>query len=187
MIDFQNLSYLQKGNARQQKAYQILISAQIWEKLAPFNPLLAGTVPLGIDTPKSDLDILCEVYDFEYFQEILFQNFGHYPHYVASFSEAQKQEAFLASFQIQSCTLEIFGQSCPSAQQWAFRHLCIEYRILQVGGLVFQEKVKALKVDGYKTEPAFALLLQLKGNPYTAILDLENYSQEELKQLMEKL
>ncbi|RZL37072.1 MAG: DUF4269 domain-containing protein, partial [Pedobacter sp.] len=59
MIDFQDISYLKNGNERQKSAYQTLIKYQIFEKLSGFNPLLAGTIPIDIDIPESDLDIIC--------------------------------------------------------------------------------------------------------------------------------
>lgn len=50
--------------------------------------------------------------------------------------------------------------------------MIIENRILNVKGVDFKEKVKKLKSDGLKTEPAFTKLLGLKGYPYTELLKL---------------
>ena len=35
------------------------------EDLALYNPVLCGTIPIRIDTPQSDLDIVMEVYNFD--------------------------------------------------------------------------------------------------------------------------
>ena len=40
--------------------------------------------------------------------------------------------------------------------------------------------VKELKEKGVKTEPAFARLLGLDGDPYVAVLGLENVSDEDI-------
>ena len=61
MRNWENLRYLQAGNNRQQRAYAVLQAAELWPRLAQFGPVLAGTIPLAIDTLTSDLDMLCEV------------------------------------------------------------------------------------------------------------------------------
>jgi len=51
--------------------------------------------------------------------------------------------------------------------------MLIENKILEQEGKQFRKKIIALKEQGYKTEPAFATLLGLEGNPYEALLELE--------------
>jgi len=51
--------------------------------------------------------------------------------------------------------------------------MIIENRILKEKGSKFKQRLKELKADGIKTEPAFAKLLGLHGNPYTELLKLE--------------
>jgi len=63
MINFLDISYLQLGNERQKKAYQVLTDNEIIEKLAPYHPILVGTIPINIDIENSDLDIIFEVSD----------------------------------------------------------------------------------------------------------------------------
>lgn len=43
----------------QQKAYQVITDHAILEKLAQYNPILVGTIPINIDIEESDLDIIC--------------------------------------------------------------------------------------------------------------------------------
>jgi len=51
-----------------------------------------------------------------------------------------------------------------------------EYDILNHFGEDFRQQIIALKKAGYKTEPAFANILNLKGDPYTALLEFKlNY------------
>ncbi|MNK30599.1 hypothetical protein D3C87_490190 [compost metagenome] len=51
--------------------------------------------------------------------------------------------------------------------------MLIEHQILQEKGEDFRLKIIALKRNGYKTEPAFAKLLNLQGNPYLDLLKYE--------------
>ena len=76
--------------------------------------------------------------------------------------------------------MEIFGQAVPTAQQNGFRHLLVEAAVLEAGGRTWRRAVRQLKKQGLKTEPAFAFLLQLTGDPYVALLELEGKSIAEL-------
>nr|WP_249665381.1 DUF4269 domain-containing protein [Mucilaginibacter sp. Bleaf8] len=60
----------------------------------------------------------------------------------------------------------------PSQQQSAYRHLLIEHYLLQLHGESLRKQVISLKNQGYKTEPAFAMALNLEGDPYLALLQL---------------
>ncbi len=76
MINFLNISYLQSGNEKQKKAYQVLTDNKVLEKLAPYQPIVVGTIPINIDIENSDLDIICEVYDYNEFADRLNNVFG---------------------------------------------------------------------------------------------------------------
>ncbi|GGG28710.1 hypothetical protein GCM10011323_35150 [Pontibacter amylolyticus] len=51
--------------------------------------------------------------------------------------------------------------------------MLIEHKLLLQHGDKFKQQVVQLKLQGYKTEPAFAQLLGLKGNSYEVLLLLE--------------
>ena len=70
-----------------------------------------------------------------------------------------------------SFVFEIFGQNLPTEEQNAYRHMIKEHSILLEKGEEFRKQIIALKLRGIKTEPAFADLLGLEGDPYKAILD----------------
>ncbi|WP_050009687.1 DUF4269 domain-containing protein [Flavobacterium sp. B17] len=75
MIDFTTINYLKTGNQKQKRAYEILTKYRIFEKLKDFSPLLAGTIPIEIDTEESDLDIICEVdlrFKEDFLDELMF-------------------------------------------------------------------------------------------------------------------
>ncbi|MCH5690657.1 DUF4269 domain-containing protein [Niabella sp. W65] len=84
-----------------------------------------------------------------------------------------KEETVVVNFFADGFEIEIFAQNIPTRQQMAYRHLVIEHELLNQYGEVFRQQVVALKKQGYKTEPAFARLLKLEGDPYQALLRFE--------------
>lgn len=146
--------------------------------------MLTGTIPLGIDTPSSDLDICCEVYDIEQFIQRARGQYGYHEEFKYRSSTHQSVPTVIISFKYQHWPIEIFGQALSTQQQYAYQHMLIEYRILDLANSRFKEKIIQLKRDEVKTEPAFSQLLGLPGDPYEALLNLEQYSQEQLCQLL---
>ncbi len=51
--------------------------------------------------------------------------------------------------------------------------MIIEHKILSSKGDEFRAEIIRLKQDGLKTEPAFAKMLGLQGNPYEELLKFE--------------
>lgn len=173
MINFLNISYLQSGNEKQAKAYQVITDHQILEKLVAYKPILVGTIPINIDIENSDLDIICEVSDKNEFIDRLIAGFGSEKDF--SVMESPKFEAIKANFIVDGFEIEIFGQNVPAAQQNAYRHMLIEYKLLLEKGEAFRQEIISLKKQGYKTEPAFAKLLGINGNAYEELLKLASY------------
>lgn len=173
MIKFLSIAYLNSGNFRQQLAYKELIDLEIMRKLTTYNPLLAGTIPIEIDISTSDLDIVCHCEDVHQFSEKLIDLFGEQEGFSIQTKLVNKEPTTIANFQGKHFPIELFGQAIPSQKQDAFRHMLIEHQILQEKDSTFTQKIIHLKKSGVKTEPAFAQLLGLKGNPYQALLKLE--------------
>lgn len=182
MQDWKNLRYLQRGNNRQQHAYGVLEELALWSTLSGFDPVLVGTVPLAIDVPASDLDVICEVAlpRQASFAQVLQHHYGHLPSFQLERISSKGHEALVGHFYYNGVALEVFGQAVPTSQQYAFRHLLVEAAILQVGGEAWRLAIQRLKQQGLKTEPAFAWLLHLPGDPYEALLTLEGKSPLEL-------
>jgi len=173
MKKFLTIDYLKTGNASQQLAYKELVGLGIMEKLKTYNPLLAGTIPIAIDIPSSDLDVLCYCTNHRTFSEKLIDLYAKKEGFKLETKQIKGLKTTLATFKGAHFPVEIFGQSVPSAQQDAYRHMLVEYQILQEKGSVFANKIIKLKIAGIKTEPAFAQLLELEGNPYLALLKLK--------------
>lgn len=173
MHRFDDIAYLKNGSDKQRRVWQLLSSHDIFEKLAPFDPLLTGTIPIEIDTPDSDLDIICHCTDTAVFESVLQNLFGTEPNFQLCCKVIGGRPSVVCTFEKEGFVIEIFGQSLPSRQQNAYRHLLIEARMLEEHGPEFRRQIIELKRQGIKTEPAFARLLGLQGDAYAALLELE--------------
>ena len=173
MTIFDTINYLQNGTPRQQEAYRVLCSTKVMEKLEAFTPILAGTIPLNIDIADSDLDILCQWNDADIFADAVKEAFENQQDFRIRHTIINNNETIIANFWCNGFEIEIFGQAIPVKQQAGYQHLVAEHLILQERGEDFRQQVVALKNEGYKTEPAFAKLIGLEGNPY---LELLNYA-----------
>jgi len=56
----------------------LLHKLEIFDYLKNYTPILTGTIPIEIDLPDSDLDIICECKDHISFAKDLTDNFGEY-------------------------------------------------------------------------------------------------------------
>jgi hypothetical protein len=151
--------------------------------LAEFDPHLAGTLPLDVDLPTSDLDILCHATDPEAFAIALWAAFSG----ETGFSLRQwiiSDRPVIASFVAHGWPFQVFGQKKPVREQNGWRHFLAERRLLRLGGATFRAAILRERARGAKTEPAFAAVLRLKGDPYLAILDLERCDDGQLSHLL---
>lgn len=172
MIDFTDISYLKNGNKRQKIAFNLLTRNKIMVSLINFDPILAGTIPLNIDIEGSDLDIICYWQNKLEFISVVRSSFADKQSFQIRETVINNQETVIANFFIDNFEIEIFGQNIPSNQQSAFRHMLVEHKILLEKGEDFRTALIELKRNGIKTEPAFAQLLGLSGDPYQAVLNL---------------
>jgi hypothetical protein len=155
------------------------------EALAPFDPRLVGTPPLGIAIPDSDLDIVCEAPDADAFARALTDAFGALPGFILH--RRADLGAVIGRFVAHGWAFEIFGQPLPIAHQHGWRHYLVERRLLALGGEPFHNAIIALRNRGLKTEPAFARLLRLaESDPYAALLDLEEEDDDTLRALIDR-
>jgi len=170
MMDFSNIEYLKSGNKKQIETYEILIQNNILSKLKTFDPILVGTIPVNIDIKKSDLDIICYWKDKTNFIKKLQSSFRNENEFTIREILIDNHESVIANFKISDFEIEIFGQNIPTKEQNGYKHMIIEYEILKSKGENFRLEIIKLKQNGYKTEPAFGLLLGLKGDPYLELL-----------------
>jgi len=169
-------SYLRTGNSKQQFCYRILSEINILTILEQFQPVVIGTIPIGIDIAGSDLDIACFASEIDIIENVVRENFRAYP----GFTDRKSNINYVAGFYCEGIELEIYAEPIPVYLQNGFRHMVIEDRILHLAGECFRNDVIRLKNNGYKTEPAFGQLLKMN-NPYMELFDLENLPDNGLK------
>ncbi|AUN99533.1 DUF4269 domain-containing protein [Bacteriovorax stolpii] len=182
--DFKNPGYLKEGTPRQKEAYKTLSSLKIFELLNSYSPILTGTIPIDIDLPESDLDIICSSSDLTAFAAQVKVHFGDCQRFKQSLSEINNEESVVTNFFAEGFDLEIFCQNKSTDKQNAYLHMLAEAKVIAIGGEAFKKQARLLKTKGIKTEPAFAQLLSLPGDPYQAVLDLNHLSEEKLRELV---
>ena len=150
----------------------VLDGLSLLRVLRKFKPCVIGTPPLNLDIDTSDIDIACSAEDLFHFRHCSHQNFGKLKNYRCYDSIAQNLPAVIVQFYSMGWDIELFCQTIPTEQQWGVRHFKIEQRLLALEPRL-RIAVQQLKQKGIKTEPAFAQILGLEGDPYTAMLELE--------------
>lgn len=171
MTDFSNIEYLKNGNQKQRNAFKVLTQHKILSNLAEYDPILVGTIPINIDIENSDLDIICYWKNKANFIEKIMFFFEKEAEFNIREVFINDRDSVVASFKIEDFEIEVFGQNIPTKDQNGYRHMLIENEILQSKGNDFRSEIIKLKQNGYKTEPAFAFLLGLKGDPYIKLLE----------------
>jgi hypothetical protein len=158
-------------SAIQEQGYEVIRELRVLEHLERYHATVVGTLPLDLFIPgQSDIDIICTAYHFDTFKATLTDHFSR----LKGFELVQKflhpTDSVVCRFCYQSFPFEIVGQPLPVTEQWAYKHLYIEQRLLNARGSDFKAQILQLKKQGIKTEPAFAQALKLSGNPYEALL-----------------
>lgn len=176
------IDYLMEGNPRQQEVYRALCRLGVMEVLGPYQPVLVGTVPLDVDIPGSDLDVVCHVEQErrEVFEALLKGTFGSCEDFEYAAREVDGLLRQVGRFRYEGWVVEIFGQPLPVEEQNGYRHMVVEHRLLELLGDRGREAIRSLKLQGFKTEPAFARLLRLEGDPYKELRDMYLWSPEQL-------
>ncbi|WP_018922796.1 DUF4269 domain-containing protein [Salsuginibacillus kocurii] len=157
---------------RRQNAEQVLTELNLEEVLRPYSPTFCGTIPIGLATDDSDIDIIMQVEeeDFPAVEKQLRTCFAANPGFRLKRSFKKGQPVLKGAFTYQGFDIEIFAQPVPIEAQHAYVHMVIERKLLEENpGL--REPVLALKRQGYKTEPAFQYVLGLEGDPYEALIE----------------
>ena len=167
---FETIDYLQFGSKIQKQAYEAITSLSIMENLSEFNPILCGTLPIGIDIEGSDLDIIMEVYNFNKFEQKIKSLFYNKEKFILRNTMINNTPTVIANFFFDGFEFELFGQSLPITQQYAFLHMVIENYLI-TNNPTIRDEVILLKKHGMKTEPAFCKVLGLEGNPYEVLID----------------
>jgi hypothetical protein len=163
---------------------EALAECDVLGALARFDPRIAGTPPLGLDLPDSDIDVLCFAPDAHAFTGTVWHSFSSAPGFTAK-QLMRTPKPVVASFEVAGWRIELYGEAIPVEQQRGWRHFAVEQRLLVLGGDSLPVAVLARRRQGMKTEPAFAAALRLRGDPYLALLDLGEQDDETLVSLLQ--
>lgn len=159
-----------------EKLYQTL--RPLMENFRDVDATIVGTYPIDINISSSDIDIIMSCNDLNDLRSRLIEGFSDYKAF-----KVKLEEVLIASFICEGLVIEIYADNKPIESFNSYRHLVIEEKLLILLGDEFRSRVIALKEAGIKTEPAFARLLKLSGDPYDALLRLEGMRDQDLKNL----
>lgn len=167
-------------NSKITRAEKAIKDAQILRKLKSYSPEVVSTIFVNLDTSESDIDIVCNYLDQKAFTNDLDLTISVYDSHTLKAYE----DRVVGRFSFQSFIFEIYASNTPVKEQMAYRHYQVMKRLVAAGGNVFSEKVRKLKEDGLKTEPAICQLLQISGDPYSSILCVEAWTDMQVEEYM---
>ncbi len=182
--NWHDITYLERGTERQQRACEALRTIGVLDDLRDHGPVLVGTIPIGIDLPESDLDIICHARDAAAFSDCLERLNKNRSDFRLRRTMHEGLASVVADFAAEGFRIQIFGQDRPVTEQRAYRHMVVEARLLAIGGDTARRIIGQLRGGGIKTEPAFARCFRLSGNPYARLNDLYSASDGELQQVV---
>jgi len=157
--------------------------ARLFRDLEPFHPTLVGSYPLGLQVDGSTLDIACACDDLDTFEHRLRATLTALG-VAGARIERRALPAVVAAFNLGELDIAISGQATPIHAQTEFRHLVLEGQLLLHGGAELRARVRERKRGGARTEPAFADVLGLAGDPHAAMLELERWPPGRLRALV---
>lgn len=180
--DFRDWSFLAHGSGDQRRAFATLSQYRPFDRLKGADSVLVGTFPIDIAVDGSDLDILVAAAPTG-FGLTLDDGFGREAGYTRRLIQVLDGPALVAGFTLDGLPVEIFVQDVPVERQMGWRHMMVEARLLLLDPSL-RPAIRTLKQTGMKTELAFARLLGLPGDPYQALLTLEQQSDTALSHLL---
>jgi hypothetical protein len=183
-VFWDDLTYLNRGSDRQRDAFRVLIELDLFSILAEFDPVLAGTYPLGIETAESDLDILCHAEDLARFSQVVETVYGDENAFTLRQREKNDLPSIICNFHVGKLPIELFAQPRPTEEQHAYLHMVAEARLLREGGEEALLAIRDLKLEGMKTEPAFGQYFCLEDDPYEALLKLADAPAETVSDMV---
>ncbi|MGV2828374.1 DUF4269 domain-containing protein [Myxosarcina sp. GI1(2024)] len=165
-------------NSKIARAEKAIEESRILSKLKSYSPEVVSTIFVRLDTHKSDIDIVCTYLEQETFIRDLNKVLSSYD----SYGMRSYENRVVGKFHFNEFMFEIYATEIPVKQQPAYRHYQVMKRLVAIGGSDFTEKVRKLKESGIKTEPAICRVLEISGEPFTAVLDIENWTDSEIQE-----
>ncbi len=157
------------GSPIQRQAFKAINELNIIDDMAKYHPILCGTIPISINVNHSDLDMIMEVHEPDIFKQEVQLLYGHLEGFVLNELTVRNTPVVTTNFRFGGFEFELFGQPKPVDQQNAYLHMIVEHHLLTANPHIRVEIIR-LKELGMKTEPAFAQVLGLDGDPYDELL-----------------
>ncbi len=162
-----------------------LLDARLFVRLRDFDPRWVGSIPLDIHGPDADVDIACCAGpDLSVFKTWLTVELAEFGADVTENTHAG-EPSIIARLELDGLPVEIFGRTRPVEAHESYVHWLAEDRILRLAEDRLRTDIRTLKLDGLKTEPAFARALGLGGDPYVELLKLASPGDDALRQIIE--
>lgn len=155
-------------------------SSGVLDALGEFDPRVVGTLPLGLSVPGSDIDIVCHSFDPLALAEAIWKQFRSCDGF-RLYQWTSSGRPLVARFEWSGWRFEVFGDPRPVDQQHGWLHFEIERRLLNLDDGRLRKAVLRQRALGLKTEPAFAAVLGIAGDPYQALLELASESDAQLR------
>ena len=155
-------------------------SSAVLERLAPFDPRIVGTLPLGLAVAGSDIDIVCHALDPNAFADIVWSHYQSADDFVI-YRWTSGTQPVIAGFMWDGWPFELFGDRQPVEQQRGWIHFEVERRLLALDDGRLRRAVGSSRAGGLKTEPAFAAVLGISGDPFRGLLELAHETDAELR------
>ncbi|WP_417452423.1 DUF4269 domain-containing protein [Kiloniella sp.] len=173
------------GDTTRQRAdyIEVLNCLALSKLLVGVNYEIIGTPPLSIDIADSDIDIACFSSAPGALAQRLSTALANHKDLSQRTLSFPPYKTELISFNFMGWPIEFFIQNRPLNEQFGVRHFLLEKRLLALFGTRFTQRVIELKQQGVKTEPAFAKLLGITGDPYLNLLSLENLPDQKIRRL----
>lgn len=162
---------------------EALAGSGVLDLLAGFDPRIAGTLPLGVSLPGSDIDILCHAPELNDVADRLWRGRERLPALNLR-RWMSTGRPLVATFAIDGWPVEVFASPIEVDRQEGWRHFLVEGRLLALGGDALRARVMILRQGGAKTEPAFAAALGLRGDPYAELSRLSHAPDAELREAL---
>lgn len=147
------------------------VTTKLMPSFMKYQPVIVGTYPIDIQVEGSDIDIVMTCDDYDEIVPVLKDQFSEYSGF-----ELDVKDVVICRFEYDHYLFELYISHKPVESLNSYRHLVIEDKILNHFDDDFKKEVIELKKKGIKTELAFALLLGLSGNPYDALLNIDDLS-----------
>jgi hypothetical protein len=158
----------------------------VLDALRAFDPRVVGTLPLAISVPGSDIDIVCHAFDPAAFAEAIWKQYQSCDGF-RLYQWTSSGRPVVARFECSGWPFEVFGDTRPVDQQYGWLHFEIERRLLALDDGRLRKAVLQQRSLGIKTEPAFAAVLGIGGDPYRGLLELASETDVQLRARLNSL